>query len=104
MLACQGKILLLLLGRRLQSPDLCYQTDIKLLNGQFHKNVLPLLSNGQLDHIDTPFVDPMDEQENIRSFGSEMASETRSTFNEYFDSGRLVRAEVWLCLKVNLTN
>ena len=100
MLACQGKLLLLLLGRRLQSPDLCYQTDIKLLNGQFHKSVLPMLSNVQLDHIDTPFVDPMDEQENVRSFGPEMTSEIRATFSDHFETGRLVRAEVWLCLKV----
>lgn len=100
MIALQGKILLLLLGRRLQTPDLCYRADINLLNGQLQKGVLPQLSNGQLDHINTPFVDPMDEEENVRSFGPELTAETRATFKEYFETGRLVRAEVWLCLKV----
>lgn len=100
LLALQGKILLLLLSRRLQTPDLCYGSDVKLLNDQLRSGVLPPLSNGQLDHIDTPFVDPMDEQENIRSFGPDMTAETRAVFSQHFESGRLVRAEVWLCLKV----
>jgi hypothetical protein len=77
MLSKEGKILMLFLMRRLTSTDLCFQADILLLNTQHKQKVMPLFSIGNLSQMDTPFIDPMDVEENIRSLHDQTLPETR---------------------------
>lgn len=78
LLAAKGKILILFLSRRLSSSDLCFQSDVLLLNDQFNRGIMPLFSNqANISLLDTPFVDPMDLEENIRSMSHDASEETR---------------------------
>lgn len=100
LLACNGQILVLLITRRCTSPDHCLKTDLKFLNDLFLSNSLPSFSGGKIAHFDTPFVDLLDNEVNIQSLREDATQETRDSINEYFTDGRLVRAEVWMALKI----
>jgi hypothetical protein len=58
LLGGDGKLLCLLLSRRLTPRDRCFMADVVLLNGLMERGVLPGFSQGSLAGMDTPFVDP----------------------------------------------
>lgn len=103
MLSTGGRIFILFMTRRLVGTDLCLQEDLRLLNELYAKKQLPSLSNGALEGLDTPFVNPMDPEENIRSLSSDTQQETREIVNNYLTLNRYIHAEVWLALKVRRT-
>lgn len=100
MLASSGRLLVLFFTRRLTSSDLCWRDDVKLLDDLRVRGSLPSFSRDQLSLMDTPFVDPMDASENIRSLSHDTTVETRSTIMQLLESYRLIHAEVWLALKL----
>lgn len=100
MLSNNGRIFILFMTRRLVAKDLCMQSDLKLLNDIHQRKMLPSLSNNALEQMDTPFVDPMDPDENIRSLSNTSSPETREAVVNHITLGRVIRAEVWLALKL----
>lgn len=66
LLGANGQLLVLFFSRRCQQADKCYFSDVQLLNNLFLNKVMPLFSSELLDQMDTPFVDPADDQENVR--------------------------------------
>ena len=58
LLGGDGKLLCLLMTRRLMPLDRCFLSDIMLLNGLMERKALPSFSHGHLEGMDTPFVDP----------------------------------------------
>eukprot|EP00602_Paraphysomonas_sp_CaronLab_P002346 CAMPEP_0185032650 /NCGR_PEP_ID=MMETSP1103-20130426/20900_1 /TAXON_ID=36769 /ORGANISM="Paraphysomonas bandaiensis, Strain Caron Lab Isolate" /LENGTH=90 /DNA_ID=CAMNT_0027568625 /DNA_START=293 /DNA_END=562 /DNA_ORIENTATION=- len=61
---------------------------------------MPTFSNGSLDAVDTPFVDPKDITESIQSLGPSTTEETRNAVQKMLDTGALVHADVWLACAV----
>jgi hypothetical protein len=57
-----GKLLILLLARRLVTPDFCLVADAKFLNNKFAHDQLPIFPEmeDRLKGLDTPFIDPSD--------------------------------------------
>eukprot|EP01031_Cornospumella_fuschlensis_P031376 gene31376-37924_t len=100
MLASQGRIFILFVTRRLTSSDSSQGDDLKLLKDLYDKGILPDFSNGALRNLDTPFVDPVEPEENIRSLGPDTSQAMRDTIRTHLLSNRIVRAEVWLALKI----
>eukprot|EP01039_Chlorochromonas_danica_P007212 gene7212-7978_t len=100
MFASQGRIFILFVTRRLSSRDRCMADDVKLLSDLFGKGHLPSFSNHALDSMDTPFVDPVDPEENIRSLSAATTAESRALVSSHLSTGRLIHAEVWLALKI----
>jgi hypothetical protein len=78
LLSNDGQVLILLMTRRLVTPDRCFSGDITLLYNRFKVGVMPIFSGGRLLHLDTPFVDPMDAEENVRSLSSATSAEARA--------------------------
>ena len=58
LLGGDGKLLCMLMSRRLLPLDRCFLSDIMLLNGLMERKALPSFSQGHLEGMDTPFVDP----------------------------------------------
>lgn len=78
LLAAGGKILVLLLTRRLQPADTCFRQDVLFLHQVKKDFGLPDFSNGNLSKFELPFVDPLDPDESIRSMASEATPEQRA--------------------------
>ena len=87
LLGADGKLLPLFFSRRCQQQDRCYFADIQLLNAMFARGAMPLFSNGVLKDMDTPFVDPADTEENIRSLNTDTSSESRATILAHLITG-----------------
>ena len=100
LLGGDGKLLGLFLSRRLTPRDRCFMADIVLLNGLMERGALPSFSNGQLVGMDTPFVDPSDAEENVRSLSPQTSAANRAEILKYLEKGRLVHAEVWVALRM----
>jgi hypothetical protein len=100
LLSSGGKLLTLFFARRLTAQDYCFRGDILLLYQQFKEGRMPLFSNNNLAELDTPFVDPLDDDENIRSLSKETSEEGRAQIMGHFETGRLVHADVWIALKL----
>lgn len=100
MLASKGRIFTLFMTRRLTPIDLCMKEDIRMLTDLFLRKALPSFSNNALEKMDTPFIDPMDPEENIRSLSEQTSVDARKMVEEYLVSGRLIHAEVWISLKI----
>lgn len=100
LLTSGGRLLVLLVARRCKSPDLCYSQDVLFLNTLRRQGLLPSLSNKAFEGMDSPFVDPLDPEENVRSLGPGTSTGTRQMVEEHLASGRLVDADVWLALRV----
>eukprot|EP01033_Poteriospumella_lacustris_P014398 gene14398-10291_t len=76
------------------------QEDIRLLNDLYANKKLLSFSNNALEQMDTAFVDPLDPEENIRSLSATTSAETRGLINGHLAINRVIRAEVWLALKL----
>jgi hypothetical protein len=100
LLGQDGKLLFLFMTRRCLSADRCFQADVKLLTTIFKRGGLPVFSGEQLKNMDTPFVDPVDPEENVRALGPSTPKEGRDMINGHLETGRLIHAEVWLSLQV----
>jgi hypothetical protein len=98
--AGKGRCLILLLTRRLASPDIGLKTDLKLLNSQFERKVLPSFSGGAFDSLNTPFVDMFDESESIQSISADASEDIKSQVKTYLKEGRIVHGEVFLACSV----
>ena len=105
LMAADGKICVLFLTRRCTS--LCVDSDLKLLYDLEIKKQLPRFNLGkntaELDKIDTPFIDPSDPDENIRSLGPQTSLEMRSEVNAGFAVGRFATINSWLGVKIRRT-
>lgn len=82
-LSNNGKILLLFLSRRLVAQDLCFHADVLLLHGQLKRGLMPSFCSDHLNEMDTPFVDPLDTDENIRSLSPQTSPEAREQVNNF---------------------
>ncbi|RYH29989.1 hypothetical protein EON65_06625 [archaeon] len=100
MLASHGRLFVLFMTRRLTSSDVSQGDDLKLLKDLYDMRNLPDFSNGTLRNLDTPFVDPVEPEENIRSLGPETSPAMRDTIQTHLLSNRIVRAEVWVAMKI----
>lgn len=100
LLNSNGRLLILFLTRRLTPLDLCWREDVKLLDDLRARHILPSFSRGELSRLDTPFVDPLDPEENIRSLCDSTSSEKRESILELLQTYRIIHAEVWLALKL----
>jgi len=100
LLSSGGQVLILLLTRRLVAQDLYFSNDVIALNKIFDEGRLPSLSRGSLDHLDTPFVDPVDADESVRSLGPGVSEEGRRDVAGHLKSGRLIHADVFMALKI----
>lgn len=98
--AGNGRCLILLLARRLASPDTGFENDITLLMSLFKKKTLPLFSNGSLEGLDTPYVELGDADENIKCLSYNCSPEVREAVLEMIDRKRFVHADVWLACSV----
>lgn len=100
MLSVNGRLFCLFMTRRLASSDQCSQEDLKIIKDLHSRRELPSFSHQALESMDTPFIDPMDPDESIRSLGPTSGTETRGAVQAYLESGRLVRAEIWMAMKI----
>ena len=100
--AAGGKVLILFFTRRLVAPDLCFHADMKLLKDLRAVGALPSFSDPSLplSQMDTPFVDPFEREENIRSLGPNTTAATRAEIMAHIASGRLIEPEIFLSLKI----
>jgi hypothetical protein len=98
--AGNGRCLILLLARRLASPDTGFENDITLLTSLFKRKSLPLFSNGALDGLDTPFVELGDVYESIKCLDGNCSAETRQATLDMLEQKRLIHADVWLACSV----
>jgi hypothetical protein len=100
MLASQGKIMILFFTRRLTSSNLCMQDDLVMLNHLLHTKQLPSFSNHAFDNLNTPFIDPLDPEENICALPAKPEKKVLEAVWEKLKNGELIHAEVWLALKL----
>jgi hypothetical protein len=98
--AGNGRCLILFLTRRLASPDTGLENDLKLLRELHRQGVMPTFSNGSLDSFKLPFVDPRDPTETIQSLSNDASPETMEQADQYFSSGKIIHAEVFLTCSV----
>lgn len=109
--ASGGKLLVMLLTKRLVPPDLGFKTDINFLNDLRKAGKLPNLdASGALQKLQDAWVDPMDPTESIvvlkqpaeGATEEELtaAQEARERLLKEFESKSLVRAEVWLAFRL----
>ena len=102
--ASGGKICILFMTRRCTS--VCIDADLKLLYDLEYRKQLPVFDVGQkkqLENIDTPFIDPSDPEENIRSLSAETSKETRQEVLDGFKTGRFVTFDCWVASKIRRT-
>lgn len=100
LLGANGKLMALFFKRRCLQTDRCYFADLQLLNTMFARDAMPLFSQGALDGMDTPFVDPADQDENVRSLNSDTPTENRASVIAHLITGRLIHADVFVTLKI----
>jgi hypothetical protein len=100
LLGVNGKLLSLFFMRRCQQADRCYFADLQLLNAMFRRDAMPLFSQGALDQMDTPFVDPADREENVRTLNASTPQDNRAAVLAHLISGRLIHADVFITLKI----
>lgn len=100
--AAGGKVLILFFTRRLVSSDLCFHADMKLLKDLRAAGALPDFSDPSLPiaQMDTPFIDPFDAEDNIRSLGPNTSAAARAEVLAHIASGRLIEPEIFLSLKI----
>ena len=100
-----GRISLLFITRRCTS--ICIDVDLKLLRQLENRKNLPIFSMGNsadvIAKLDTPFVDPSDAEEQVRSLNAETTKETRDEVQAGFESGRFASLACWMALKVRRT-
>lgn len=94
--AGHGRCLVLLLARRLVSPDTGLENDLKLMKSLFSRGEMPIFSGGKLAAFDTPFVDMRDPTKEIQCLTDESSPTTIQTTQQWLKDGRLVDADVWL--------
>jgi len=99
-----GKLLVLLLTRRLSPHDLGFSSDMVFLKALREAGKLPLFDSGALSEYEDPFVDPMDPQEKIvvlpRCSNEEDREAQKQALLRDFDCNNLVRADVWLAFRL----
>jgi hypothetical protein len=100
LLGANGKLMALFFKRRCLQTDRCYFADLQLLNTMFSRGEMPLFSQGALDGMDAPFVDPADRDENVRSLNSDTPTGNRASVIAHLITGRLIHAEVFVTLKI----
>ena len=83
-LASNGKILILFMARRLSAADYCFVQDVALLYSQFKRKIMPLFSQGKLVNIDTPFVDPLDQEERVQALSPQTSQSTRDEVRQSY--------------------
>ena len=104
LMSADGRIAVLFMTRRCTS--LCIDVDLKLLREHEIRKNLPLFNMGNTEVIaklDTPFVDPSDPEEQVRSLSSETTEKTRAEVLVGFQSGRFATLGCWMALKVRRT-
>ena len=100
LMAAGGKLVVLLITRRLASPDCSFASDLKFLNNLKNSGALPTLDqSGQLAQLQFPFVDPGDKDENIRVAKPSNKEEIDALLDD-FANLRLVHADVWLAYRL----
>jgi len=102
--AAGGKVLVLLLTRRLTPADLGYSSDINFLKAMRQAAKLPNLdTTGALGLLEDPFVDPLDPKETIGVLSlcppAEKEEQHRRLLDD-FENNSLVRADVWLAFRL----
>lgn len=104
LLSNNGKLLLLLITRRLISPDHCLCADAKFLNSKYAAGVLPVFPEVEerFKGIDTPFIDPMDRREAVNCLDPTTTTPgVRENVNTMLEEGKIVRGQVWIAMKVS---
>ena len=102
LLARGGQITVLFITRRLMDKSLCFPSDAKLLNDLYKLGRLPAFGKS-LAHLDTPFVDPADPEENVQVLSNTTSDAVRKKVMESFDDSTLIRCEVLMSIKVRRT-
>ncbi len=102
LLARGGQIAVLFITRRLMDKSLCFASDAKLLNSLYKLGKLPAFGKS-LAHLDTPFVDPKDPEENVQVLSKDTSDAVREKVMECFDDCTLIRCEVLMSLKIRRT-
>lgn len=87
LLACEGKILVLLFTRRCTAMDYCLGKDIEFIDRLYHSGNLPDFSQGALKSFDTPFVDPSDPSERVQALDSSTSPEMRAIIEQKLQTG-----------------
>ena len=79
LMARGGQIAILFITRRLVDKSLCFLSDAKLLNDLHKVGKLPAFGK-TLAHLDTPFVDPNDPEENVQVLSKDTSDVARNEF------------------------
>lgn len=104
LMASGGKLCVLFITRRMISPGLCVPADLKMLRNLAAIKQLPIFNTGNaVKAMDTPFIDPADQEENVQCLTSATSTETRKEVMENLANGRFATVEVWMALKVRRT-
>jgi len=104
LMASGGRLCALFITRRMATAGLCVQSDLRLLLDLAKIKQLPLFNIGQsVKAMDTPFIDPMDPDENVQCLNSATSAASRKQVLEGLATGRLVGVEVYMALKVRRT-
>ena len=102
LLARGGQIAILFITRRLTDKKSCFPNDARLLNDLNKLGKLPQFGKS-LAHLDTPFVDPSDTEENVQVLSKDTSEAVRQKVLESFDEGILIRCEVLIAMKIRRT-
>ena len=94
--AGQGRCLILLLTRRLASPDTGLENDLQLMKALHDRGQMPIFSDGKLTDLNTPFVDIRDPTRSIQCLAKDSSPNTIMATKQHIKDGRLIDADVWL--------
>jgi len=104
LMASGGRLCALFVTRRLVTAGLCVPSDLKMLLDLAKIKQLPLFDIGKsVKAMDTPFIDPMDPEENVQCLNASTSADTRKQVQDRLRIGRLVSVEVYMALKVRRT-
>eukprot|EP00041_Stephanoeca_diplocostata_P005087 m.56132 g.56132 ORF g.56132 m.56132 type:complete len:196 (-) comp15566_c0_seq1:48-635(-) len=98
MTACDGKLFILFITRRVMES--AYANDMKMLRQLHDKKAMPILSNGQFDHLKLAFVDPCDPEENVLGLAKDCTDEKYLEMKKKIEDGVYIDADVWLARKL----
>ena len=96
LLSKDGRGLIMMMLKRLASADVGLEADIALLRMLHANGQMPVFSNGALAKYNTPFVDPLDPEYNIRALPAAASNAQIMETHRLMAEGKLVHAEVWL--------
>jgi hypothetical protein len=96
LLSSDGKGLILMIVRRLATPDRAMAKDLELLKAMHQRGQMPSFSNGALDSFKMPFVDPLDPEKSIQCVSQNCNPQKILEIHHKIIEGELVDAEVWL--------